>query len=727
MKAKARSLAHFPSTRVRHNRRSGGTSVYLAAFAVMAAALAALAAPAAAGAAECPNEALRSGVSASLPNCRAYEMVSPPDKNNDDIHFGNDAVASDGNGISYTSLGAFAGSPAAAGSDQYLSRRTSLGWSTEGITLPAAASFNKILFGYAAFSEDLNETVVQNQDPPVDGAVPGTINLYRRDADGSLHLLTPGQHPPTGEGIAPPNNVFVGASADFTHVVFAEQEALLPGDPAGVVNLYESVNGVLRLVSVLPDGTPDPAGGGGGLAGANIVSVDGSRIFWSGTGLTNRSPVYLREDGTSTIQISASQRSVPDPDCTAAAAIECVSGSAAEFWTAAKDGSNAFITSQEKLTDDSTACLTCGILSGRDLYRYDVEDGILEDLTVDHESGDAAGADVQGVVGASADGSYVYFVANGVLASGASPGDCLEETAGNACNLYVWHDGTTRFIATVTTQPDPVIGLSDSTDWSSQLFPSHRSTRAQVTPDGRHLLFTTRAPQPGFDNAGHSEVYLYDASGSGSLECVSCDPGGQADGSAVLTAPLDADAGGASDATFSNISPDGHRVFFMSPDALVPEDTNGTEDVYEWENGERKLISTGRSSSPSTFLGATASGDDVFFLTRQQLVGQDTDDNADVYDARVGGGLVGQNPVSTPLCSGDDCRGSLGSPPGFTTPASSVLLGAGNMKHPSKGEIAKPQKLKQALKACKSRRSKTKRKKCEATARRRFGGSGGAK
>jgi hypothetical protein len=603
-------------------------------------------------------------------------MVSPPDKNNNDIRFQIDAVARDGNGVSYGSLGAFAGAPSAAGSDQYLSQRSSTAWSTKGITPAAAASFNKDVFTYWAFSDDLSRMVVQNQDPAVDGAVPGTINLYRRDGDGSLHLLTPGQHAPTGFGAAPQNNQFVDVSADFSHVAFAELDALLPGDPPNTVNLYESVNGVLRLVSVLPDGTPDTSGVGT-FNSANAVSDDGTRIFWPGAGATNRVPIYVRQNGTSTTQVSASQRAVSDPDCTPGNG--CVSGSAAHFWTAATDGSQAFITSQEKLTDDSTACLACGIENGSDLYRYDVGSGKLVDLTVDLNSGDIAGADVQGVVGASDDGSTVYFVANGVLASGARPGDCVEETGGSTCNLYVWRNGTTRFIATLTTQPDPITGRSDSTDWAAGVFPTHRSTRAQVTPDGRHLMFTTRAAQPGFDNAGHSEVYVYDAAGSGNLECVSCDPVGHAVGPAVPTAPGDPIGGSAPNATFRNLSPDGSRVFFMSADALVPEDTNGTYDLYQWEDGQRALISTGRSGSPSTFIGATPSGDDVFFLTRQRLVGQDTDDNVDVYDARVGGGLAGQDVEPSAPCTGDDCRDARSASPETSLPGSVLFTGSGDV------------------------------------------------
>ena len=84
-----------------------------------------------------------------------------------------------------------------------------------------------------------------------------------------------------------------------------------------------------------------------------------------------------------------------------------------------------------------------------------------------------------------------------------------------------------------------------------------------------------------------------------------------------------------------NVSDTG-QVFFDTPDALVPTDTNGEPDVYEYESGNVRLLSSGTSVDPSLFADATPNGSDAFFMTSSQLVPQDTDGAMDVYDARVG-------------------------------------------------------------------------------------------
>ena len=110
-----------------------------------------------------------------------------------------------------------------------------------------------------------------------------------------------------------------------------------------------------------------------------------------------------------------------------------------------------------------------------------------------------------------------------------------------------------------------------------------------------------------------------------------------------------------------------------SPERLVQCDTNGKYDAYMWKDGSCELVSTGHERRTTRRSWTRrADGDDAFFLTRQQLVGIDTDDSVDLYDARVGGGLASQNPPPPPPpCQGDACKPpatpQTGPPPNGTT------------------------------------------------------------
>jgi hypothetical protein len=192
-----------------------------------------------------------------------------------------------------------------------------------------------------------------------------------------------------------------------------------------------------------------------------------------------------------------------------------------------------------------------------------------------------------------------------------------------------------------------------------------------------------------------------------------------------------------------NLSADGNRFFFETPEALVPADTNGAGgcplagtgpqnypaclDVYEWEAPETGsckesapafsplnegclyLISTGKSPFPSLFGDASVNGSDVFFFTRQQLVGQDTDELQDVYDARVGGGLAGQNLPPVIPCEGlEACHGAAQTPPVEGSPATPGFFGPGNAPGKHKKPRAKHKKKRHAHHKQKQRRAKAK-------------------
>jgi hypothetical protein len=125
-------------------------------------------------------------------------------------------------------------------------------------------------------------------------------------------------------------------------------------------------------------------------------------------------------------------------------------------------------------------------------------------------------------------------------------------------------------------------------------------------------------------------------------------------------------------------------VFFESSQALVPQDVNGVQDVYEWERdgsgschtspGCLYLLSGGTSTSWSTLLDASPSGNDVFVITRARLTPEDENDYFHVFDARVGG----VSGVAATACSGSGCQGVPPAPPVFATPSSATFSGAGN-------------------------------------------------
>jgi hypothetical protein len=340
---------------------------------------------------------------------------------------------------------------------------------------------------------------------------------------------------------------------------------------------------------------------------------------------------------------------------------------------------------------------------GNDLYRYGLGGKELEDLTPDSS---ANGAEVLGVLGTSDDGSYVYFVANGILddQGPAVRGDCKGYYGGHKCSLYLWHQGATSYVAPFKAVDDsPNIALAPRELAGTATYIEKTSF---VSPDGRTLLFRSVEPLTGYDNQGFPEYFLYHA-GDGTLRCVTCNPSGSAPSaspelSSVRYGGLGPVAGGVSAVASRHLSADGSRFFFETSEALVSSDVNGRDgcplagvgeqqfrscnDVYEWEapgsgtcvehgfayselnQGCIYLISTGRSAFPSLFIDASESGGDVFFMTRDSLVGQDTDQITDIYDARVNGGLTSQNARPAPPCEIEGCLPDATPPPQVPAP-----------------------------------------------------------
>ncbi len=713
-----------------------------------------------------------SAQAANLPDVRVYEMVTPPENYDANVYipsahayqsFPGEGIytkrpfqaSTNGNAVVYVAdpIHGGARSGLSFGDNYMATRNPDGGWAQTNLQ-----PFGFSDAAYQAFSNDLSVGVLTSGsgELPEFPALPGTEApgegydvLYTRTASGGDYHPFFTQRPPNRSPVEfeaygvpqvsnqPGELAFAGASEDFSRLFFEANDALVPGavnSGSEENNLYESVNGQLNLVNILPDGSSKANATFGGMLGglerkalpghepdfSHAISSNGSLAFWTDL---NTDDLYVSEGagtpGEKTLQIDVSDVGGL--------------GGGGQFWTASSDGSKVFF------TDSETADLTSNTVpgSGVNLYEYEVgpavgQPGALKDLTPVSDAG------VEGVVGASENGEYIYFVATGTLSSNENT-DHQVATSG-ADNLYVLHDNESPvFIGSLSpedydeAQPfRPGEGLYFG-DWQ----PGLGVRTAEVTPDGKSLVFMSKASLTGYPNEGIEEVYVYDEDDS-RLSCVSCNSDG------TPPEPPDPEGvGGFLPISWSNtrqsqwISDNGGRVFFDSEEPLVPQDTNDRQDVYEWEregegsctqpNGCVYLLSGGVSESASWLEGMSANGSDVFIDTRAKLRPEDQNENFDLYDARVDG----VEPVLPPSCTGTGCQGLPAPPPTFATPPSVTFEGVGNFPPPgpmpavkTKAKtLTRAEKLVKALKACRAKHNKAKRVACEAQARKRYGSS----
>ncbi len=607
---------------------------------------------------------------AGAPKGRGYEMVSPLDKNGAEIdrdvsssYYSTLGAASSGNAVGYAALGQFAGIPSGAGQGQYRSVRGETGWSTRGINPPVEQyPSSEATAPYVWFlSEDLSRAVVSTNTllTPSANLLGGSWGLYLQSNSGeepSYQLLSLPADQLVEEEIpefASNRFSFAGASRDLSHVVFdVEDRKLTPDGPETGQAVYEWADGQVRFVSKLPSGEPASnatagfqSARGQFFPGDHLVSDDGQRIFFR-DGIERS--LYVREQGSLTQAVSVSERTGDDPAVPRDG----------EFMAAeAMTGSKALFRSVTRLTDDATACdAFCPGGEAPDLYLWDADAPAGSRLT-DLTTGDPDGGGVLGLAAAADDMSRAYFVATGTLAAGAEAG---------SPNLYVWS-------AAEGVQLVAVLDEQDASVWSTQRdVAGMRYRDARIAADGGRMLFASRAAVTDVDSGGHMQVYLYDA-GTGDVDCVSCGTGAVAGDAWLYYPPAEAGDGRMPYRLPRNLTSDGERAFFETAERLVDGDTNGKTDVYMWSEGELSLISTGQGAEGAEFIDASASGDDVFFTTREQLVGRDTDELVDVYDARVGGGFP--DPPPPQPCLEDGCQGAFAPRPGLRAPVDPVTPG----------------------------------------------------
>jgi len=834
--------------------RRRGTSVgglWFGIFACVAATLALGASTASAAA--CPNEQLRkesnlspvSGThySEGLPDCRAYEMVSPLYKQGHDAEPDSPVgvpISADGDAFGWASEGGFSGTENYHFSfpitiNTYLSHRTAQGWTTESSFAPA----NLVSFPYrdglsSDYSPDLRSAqascgfqgVNQGENP----IAFSSIQCAMRKQRGEGWTPSPRFTSVNGEGVNGQTG-FLGGSANMSRLFVQPGNDLLSDDTLEEnksAGIYE-VSGIgtspeLRLVSVANDGSEltnlgagivlNNAKGKGPLLGDHreetiingsdyqAISQTGETVFFTATPTAVQPPegqqqtVYARvhclagssssckEDGNNewleTVPVSnpiptqCTATGCPGParTCPAEAELtkelgeatkveakleiekelgECHGFHDATYQGASADGSKVFFTTTQRLLNGD------GDETG-DLYEYDFTNRAGNPLTqisagetfagtdecgaaVSHTAG--AGAEVEGVVRTSSDGSHVYFLANGVLtskgntwwnASGEEEHECPEP---GPSNLYAYdtETGELKFVAHTISN-----GSGNETS-GKEVNDNHRL--AQTTPDGKYLVFSTPEAFAGvtkteaaraayrFDFTTGELTWISHAAPAGERpsECTPSDGCKGGEERSAFIAPLEATTSGAeadindwnraisgcphgySSAEQTQCPAgayDGETIIFSSQEKLQNDDVSQAANVYEWRcaspcahpatEGVVQMISDGRDPKGVNSIGSMTQAEERAEITPNVWQGNSgmSASGSDIFFL-THTPLVGQDtdvladyydarveggfpaPVKEPACAPEECQPGEGSPPNSPPAPSSQFAAAGNL------------------------------------------------
>jgi hypothetical protein len=718
------------------------------AFALLGGALVALSCLATAPSAQaetCLNEALRAeNNSLTLPDCRAYERVTPDFQNG----FGAaeiKALDPGGQNMIVTSIAGFAGAESNRLGPAYKLTRTAAGWQTASIAPPATLYPGNLFY---SASEDLGKSLWALRS--------GTESIYAQN----LYLREPGGTFVKVGSMVPPSSevgpragggqfflgeyAFRGASRDLSHVFFSihngvGQSVVWPGDTTA--SFAESAQG-FSLYEYTGVGNARPALVGLDTQGQlisncatflgsheshemyNAVSADGAKAFFTAEGHEQEhcpaavrapavSEVYARLGGGETVAISEPVFA----DCE-----ECltVTRQPAQFQGASADGEKVFFTTTQELLPHAET---------ENLYEFDFAAGRgarVRRLSLATGAPGTSAAEVAGVARISEDGSHVYFVARGRLTDEPRGGGCIaeetlgeqveeEETHEGRCrpkqaqpNMYVYardaaHPlGQVSFVATLaeSTETHP---QTDESDWGSS---DHHPV--QATPDGRRLVFDSTATLTQDVTGEGPQVYEYDAQ-TEELIRVSRGGNGYPQGTEnannsfafIGSQGYDEELKATASSTFLAITDDGADVMFSTRAALtetaVAAAEHGVISVYVFHaggplsDGDVSLLSSAQATASSKIQGIARSGADAFFATTDPIAGGREVEQKNLFDARVGGGFPAA--TSAAGCEGESCLEaappSLPPPPPPGTLAATAGNGPSNVNHCPKGKVKK--------------------------------------
>lgn len=616
--------------------------------------------------AACPNEAFRSGSSAELPDCRAYELVTPPDSNGrrfadlsvlgEEVDlFPYEPISPFRDSFLFSTVGSALRTPPGGNgrndADVYEADRGAIGWQVVRHVSPTAGEAVSPFIG--GVSSDHAYNFVFARWPGGEKSEAGSLAQdgeadYLGDPTGHFEL--------TGMGSLGTERLAQGRyiSPGGDHVIFSTGRGTggstwcrivenSPGQtkcavkrlepeaaPSGTGAIYDrSADGSTNVVSLLPNDAIAAAGEEASYQGS---SADGSAVAFK-----VKSTLYVRVDNALTEEVA----------------------DGATYGGLSSDGSYLFY------------------VVGGDIHRFDTSTEEDEEVNA---SGDAE------MVNVSADGSHVYFISPSQL-------DGTKGSLGEP-NMYVWEGGLLEYIGTVAASD--TTGNVSLTNWTSQAVAPDNGQHvgpgadpSRTTPDGSVIVFESVAQLTPYDNAGHTEIYRYDTKSEG-LSCLSCNPlqpAATADASLQNLNVINRKT------LIHNITVGGRRVFFETTEGLVAADSNGINDIYEWQDPGAaeptlSLISPADSVEypalievaphPNVLWGISPDGTDVFFLSQNVLVDGAGEGGVPViYDARIGGGFP--VPLPTPICTDvSTCRPAPSPGPSFSIPSSNG--GSGNVK-----------------------------------------------
>jgi hypothetical protein len=636
--------------------------------AVALGALATVISPALAAAA-CPNEPARTGFSAQLPDCRAYELVTPADSGGREItsnHYGpepnafaTDLGSQDGGSLVFNVYhGGLNEFPESTGtSDVYESVRSAGGWKTVRRLSPTGEE--AIFPDNGGISPD--HQYMFEHVAPIGGTggsggtlAPTSEASYVGLPDGTFELLGKGSL-----GVDPLANGKL-ITANGSHVIFVSSLQLEPDAPSGLTTIYDrSIGGPTRVVSLLP-GNVTPSEEARYLG----VSADGSTVAFSIAGT-----LYVRVDDSSTEEVTSGE---------------------ATFAGLTVHGERLFY------------------MREGNPFAFDVSTGTTAQLT---STGDAQ------LVNIAPDGARAYFVSFSQLGG--------EGLAGEP-NLYVWHAGSQAVNFVATLSGEDLSGFPALNTWTGHVVGEEPpmgpgADPSRLTPDGSVMLFESAAKLTAYENEGRTEIYRYDDLDR-SLICLSCNPGVAPTGDARLeNLVVEQEPQFVwSQNIINNLSEDGNTAFFETSESLVSRDVNGSNDIYEWSIASGiptlSLISSGQTPSypglkstraPNVVIAITPDGQNVFFSSVDPLVpGAGTGGVPAIYDARVNGGFPEE---PTAACEGEGCQPASPSQ-SVPTPASAQFAGRGNVmpRQCPKGKKAKGKKCVQKKQHKKKKNKKKK-------------------